>query len=282
MSGSGQGLTLVGVILVGGAATLFSYLRWGALAAGFVGLAVLAVAVARVWSERRRRAARALAAPLRDALVAHVDFYRRLGPSEKTRFEAEVAEFLEVQHITGPRDAPVSDVVLALVAASAVVLTFGRRGYRWSRLRDVVVYAEAFDEEYAVGAEKNVLGMVHHAGPILFSERALLGGFKNARDGHNVGFHEMAHVLDFEGGHADGVPSLLPWRAVEPWLAQMKVEIDRVEAHRSVLRDYAATNEAELFAVATEAYFERPEALKKKHPKLYAVLEEVYGTRAGS
>ena len=50
-----------------------------------------------------------------------------------------------------------------------------------------------------------------------------------------------------------------------------------MEAHRSVLREYAATNEAELFAVATEFFFERPEALKKKHPKLYAVLVEVYG-----
>ena len=119
--------------------------------------------------------------------------------------------------------------------------------------------------------------MVHGAGPILFSARALRDGFANTRDGHNVGLHEFAHVLDFHVGDADGVPSLMPWTTVSAWTEQIRVETDRIEARRSVLREYGATNEAELFAVATEAFFEKPKALADKHPKLYAMLAEAYG-----
>ena len=38
----------------------------------------------------------------------------------------------------------------------------------------------------------------------------------------------------------------------------------------TLLDTYGATNPAEFFAVATEAFFERPRALRGQHPKLYA------------
>ena len=44
-----------------------------------------------------------------------------------------------------------------------------------------------------------------------------------------------------------------------------------------LIDDLIATNEAELFAVATEAFFERPVELSRKHPALYAMLREAYG-----
>jgi Mlc titration factor MtfA (ptsG expression regulator) len=40
---------------------------------------------------------------------------------------------------------------------------------------------------------------------------------------------------------------------------------------------YAATDEAEFFAVATEVFFERPRALADEHPALYRVLAGYYG-----
>ena len=38
----------------------------------------------------------------------------------------------------------------------------------------------------------------------------------------------------------------------------------------TVLDTYGATNPAEFFAVVTEAFFERPRALRARHPELYA------------
>ncbi|MCC6875609.1 MAG: zinc-dependent peptidase [Sandaracinaceae bacterium] len=240
-----------------------------------------AIAIYLVWTRRDRRRRRLASEPFpeawRSALERYVGYYRRLDPQEKTRFENEVRFFLDEQVITGPRGAPVEDALRVLVAASAVILAFGLPGHRYARLRDVVLYEEAFDEEYAVRADGNVLGMVHAQGPILLSARSLKSGFLGDGDGRNVGLHELAHVLDFDSGHADGVPSTLPWREVLPWIGLMKREIARVKANRSVLRAYAATNEAELFAVATEAFFERPAALRARHPELYAMLSRAYG-----
>ena len=39
---------------------------------------------------------------------------------------------------------------------------------------------------------------------------------------------------------------------------------------------YGATNPTEFFAVATEAFFERPRALRATHPKLYAELRKFF------
>jgi MtfA peptidase len=46
---------------------------------------------------------------------------------------------------------------------------------------------------------------------------------------------------------------------------------------KSVLDEYGATEPAEFFAVATEAFFEKPVQLKKKHPELYEELKLYYG-----
>jgi Mlc titration factor MtfA (ptsG expression regulator) len=43
-----------------------------------------------------------------------------------------------------------------------------------------------------------------------------------------------------------------------------------------LIDNYGTTNPAEFFAVITEAFFERPRALKQKHPALYAQLQRFY------
>jgi Mlc titration factor MtfA (ptsG expression regulator) len=44
----------------------------------------------------------------------------------------------------------------------------------------------------------------------------------------------------------------------------------------TVLDRYAATNEAEFFAVATEVFFEKPSELRVAYPELYAQLQGLY------
>jgi hypothetical protein len=45
---------------------------------------------------------------------------------------------------------------------------------------------------------------------------------------------------------------------------------------RSVMDRYGATNPAEFFAVATEAFFEKSKQMRKRHPELYNALREYY------
>ena len=53
--------------------------------------------------------------------------------------------------------------------------------------------------------------------------------------------------------------------------------VDRVDKHRkSDIDAYGAASPAEFFAVVTEAFFEKPVPLKRRHPKLYEQLALFY------
>jgi Mlc titration factor MtfA (ptsG expression regulator) len=55
----------------------------------------------------------------------------------------------------------------------------------------------------------------------------------------------------------------------------LQIAMASCEADRRLARR-AATNEAEDFAVATEAFFERPGELAVELPELYAALRDFY------
>jgi MtfA peptidase len=249
---------------------------WGAGGAG--GALLLGVWFATRGARRRARIDREpFPDALRDVLLRRVSYYGRLSAPERARFEREVRYFLHEHVITGPRGEAIDDELRVLVAASAVIVAFGHPTFRYPRLRDIIVYPDAYGEDYQVHRRGIRLGEVGGQGPIILSARALREGFDDDADGHHVGLHEFAHVLDFAGGRADGVPAFMPWRSVRPWLHLVHDETCKVKRRRSVLRRYAATNEAEFFAVATEVFFEQPCDLEQKHPDLYGVLREVYG-----
>ncbi len=264
-------------VFVGSLAGLLLGLRFGVVTGAAVGV-VSALAVGWVAGRRDRRrrdvAEEPFPEPWRAVLEDYVDYYRELDAAGKTRFEREVRWFVDEQVITGPRGAEIDDELKVLVAASAVVVVFGRDGFRYPKLRDIVVYERSFDEDYSAGG--NILGMVHGQGPILFSARSLKQGFRGEHDGKNVGYHEFAHVLDFDQGRADGVPGFMPWDTVKPWLELLHSETAQIEKRRSILRRYAAKNEAEFFAVATEMFFEKPKKMKREHPELYGLLQQTY------
>jgi Mlc titration factor MtfA (ptsG expression regulator) len=61
-----------------------------------------------------------------------------------------------------------------------------------------------------------------------------------------------------------------------PWAEFIAGEYERHDFAVSLLPDYAARNEAEFFAVASEMFFENPWPLQQSHPGLYAVLSSFY------
>ncbi len=56
----------------------------------------------------------------------------------------------------------------------------------------------------------------------------------------------------------------------------MRREMRRAERGDGILRSYAASAPAELFAVATEQFFERPARLRNHHPELHDALVAFY------
>ncbi len=118
-------------------------------------------------------------------------------------------------------------------------------------------------------------------GYIVLSWDAVQHGLARPSDGHNVVLHEFAHQLDTADGVADGAP-VLPGPMYAPWASVLgeafeELERDVAADRRTVIDRYGATNPAEFFAVATEAFFERPGPLARDEPDLYAILARYYG-----
>lgn len=221
--------------------------------------------------------------PWRALLERRVDFYRQLDEPGRQRFEDDVRIFLAEQRIDAAQgsEAAVDDEIRLLIASSAATLGHGMPNFEWPRMRDIVVFPRSFDEQYRDDGENpNIAGMVHSQGPILYSARDLRLGFRR-HDGHNVGIHELAHVLDLADGRADGVPVGAGWSSSAPWLEIVSDRLTKLrktrKRGRSSLREYAGTNEAEFFAVAVEGFFEQPTRLRDDDPELYAMLRDYFG-----
>ena len=114
-------------------------------------------------------------------------------------------------------------------------------------------------------------------GQVILSWSDVLAGAADPADGQNVTLHEFAHQIDQDKGIANGRPWLASPRARRRWAAVMDAAFARLQAQPSAVIDaYAATDPAEFFAVVTELFFERPQALADEAPAVYAELAALY------
>src|SRR2546427_307586 len=92
---------------------------------------------------------------------------------------------------------------------------------------------------------------------------------------------DVAHKFDYKNHAADGVRGLATHEQQWAGSEVMRNEFASLRAADesgipTLLDTYGATNPAEFFAVSTEAFFERPHALRARHPKLYAELQKYF------
>lgn len=126
------------------------------------------------------------------------------------------------------------------------------------------------------------LGEAWYRGPVVVSWSDALAGGRFETPGHNLVLHEFAHQLDMLNGPAmDGTPRLESDAELKRWARHMEPEFQRLaedcqQGRHGFIDCYGATNEAEFFAVLTEAFFERPVPLRKHHLQLYELLRDFY------
>jgi len=252
--------------------------------------ALLAVVYAfyRYATADARRRAEALAeefpATWRQILSERVAFYLSLTKKDRARFEKQVQVFLASTRITGVQT-EVDDTTRLLVAASALIPVFGFPDWEYSNLGEVLIVPDAWKLDNDPTKEikplqGTLLGSVQNFQNqhyMRLSKASLEQGFRDGLDRQNVGIHEFAHMLDEADGVIDGVPhAALPPELLQPWTALMKREIEAIQEGKSEINPYAATNEAEFFAVVTEYFFEKPEKLQENHPELYELLGRAF------
>lgn len=209
-----------------------------------------------------------------------VAFYRTLSGSDKVIFEKRVRLFLETTPVEAGQF-EVSDQDRLLVAASAIIPVWGFPEWHYFNVQKVFLLPASFNEHFECGQSDSLItGMVGTgamSGKLALSQPALHLGFTNAKDKQNVGIHEFVHLVDMADGDCDGFPERLKKHAFSiPWFELVKHKITGIENKSCNIRDYGATNKAEFLAVASEYFFERPAMMKKKHPKLYQALSDMY------
>jgi len=246
------------------------------------------------WFAERRRA-KILATPFPEAWEAtlrrDVTFWRYLDDEERTQLRELIQVFIAEKHWEGCGGLELTDPMRVTIAAGACLLLLGRDHALFDDVQSILVYPNTVVPPerplsfFSRGGEivhgpSPLAGEAWQGGPVILVWDAVKRGARHAEDGHNVVFHEFAHKIDMLDGGADGTPPLADRATRRTW-AEVCAEIylalkDEDPAVRRVLDPYGATHEAEFFAVATESFFERPEALAGALPALYQLLADFY------
>lgn len=213
-------------------------------------------------------------------LIEHVLFYKALDEDDKDRFEKDVHYFLANTRITGI-ETEVEELDKVLVASSAVIPIFGFPQWRYSNIFEVLLYSEHFNYQFETeGKGRSILGMVgtgYMEGKMALSQKALRHGFENASDKRNTAIHEFVHLVDKMDGAIDGIPELLlDKQYIVPWLELIDIKMYAMQQGDSDINPYGAGHRVEFLTVVSEYFFERPKLLKKKHPTLYEMLEDMF------
>lgn len=243
----------------------------------------------RDWKRRRVLARHRIEDALWTRALGHLPFLAGLSADEERRLREMAVIFLAEKEISPVRGVVLSDddrVEIALQACLPV-LELGLDWYDgWV---GIVVHPSDFHVRRTQTGEDGVVhewedelaGESWPGGPVVLSWEALDDSGSVPAGGANVVIHEFAHKLDMMAGEADGVPPMPTREARERWLQVFDAAFDRfctqVEAGRETFLDpYAAEHEAEFFAVASEAFFESPNALRREYPALYDLFSGFY------
>lgn len=223
---------------------------------------------------------------LKNLLDSHIDFYHRLTPADKKRFESQVAGFLNYVRIEGV-GTEISDLDRTMIASAAIIPIFGLGEWEYGNLTSVILYPDTFDHDYQFeGNGRKIQGMVgsgYMNGQMILSRPSLEKGFSPLSGKENTAIHEFVHLVDKSDGAIDGIPeNLITHEYALPWLKLMHQEMHRIEKGHSDIDPYALTNEAEFLAVASEYFFEKPDQFKTKHPELYAQLSNIFRQKPAS
>ena len=270
-----HGICAAGVALcVIALARSFGRPAWGFLAVA--ALALYAAGALRRPFRRMRLAREEFPAAWREVLLRDVRFYRGLDRAGRARFERDLRWFLGEHAIEGVDGVRVTGELRALIAAGAAVLLHRQPEWELPRGHTILVYPGSFDEEFRCAPRGPFDGQAHGQGPVIVARGAVRTGWRNPPDAGNVALHEFAHLMDMKSGGPNGVPRMLARAAVGEWLALIRAEMEKVEKGQSLLRPYAAENEAEFFAVAVEYFFGQPRLLRARHPELYGALARFF------
>ncbi len=223
-------------------------------------------------------------------------FYHRLPEPDRRELEGHIQVFLDEKHFEGCAGLRVTEEMKLCIAAQACLLLLHRDTDYYPELWTILIYPSTYFAPSVRHAGSGIweemqqerAGESWPQGAVVLAWDEVRRGTMDPERGHHIVLHEFAHQLDFEDGYADGAPVLgrgegllLRKSRYAAWARVLSAEFARLRdqlehGERGVLDDYAATNPAEFFAVATESFFGKPREMRQKHLELYEQLKTYY------
>lgn len=217
--------------------------------------------------------------------VATVRMWRHLGPDETRRLLEQARTLDHTRHWEGLGGIEITPTMRARIAARACLLTVNIGLDLLTDVSAILVAPTSHVRSIRQGAGGS---MVTESEGCLLGEAMLHGPVRIAWDrveteetavgSSSVIIHEFAHKVDMADGMANGTPPIGPRQRAH----QFDRALDQAWQHlrdgepASPLRTYAMTNRAEMFAVASEAFFLQPLELKDRFRPLYLALSDFY------
>lgn len=221
--------------------------------------------------------------------VAH---YNYLNAQEQSQLEELIRFFIAEKNFEGCGGLKITDEIKVVIAAEASLLVLGLPSFQYKGLQSILVYPTTvtlpesrrgvFSEGFSIVPDRQaILGQAMLNGPVILVWDAVIRDARHPERGHNVVYHEFAHILDMKDGTADGTPELYSTKLFREWVDVCSKEYFLLqkrssEGRKTLLDSYGAVNEAEFFAVATELFFNRPRLMKRERVELYNVLAAYY------
>lgn len=255
--------------------------------------ALIAFAVAYVLREaalRQIRRWRAGRIPLPESaltvIAAALPPWPKMPPALQQQLLARIRFFLADKTFEGCGGLTLTDEIRTTIAAQACLLLLNPKVRCYPKLGTILVYPTAYrdNQKRLINTDEHdrrtKAGESWQGGNVVLAWDHVVAGVSNYADGHNVTFHEFAHQLDQDDGYSDGTP-VLPFTSYATWARVFSQEYKALregvkKGRRTVLDAYGTENPAEFFAVATEAFFEKPRQVKLKHPELFHELQQYY------
>lgn len=229
----------------------------------------------------------------KEILRNNARFVNGLDAASAQRLQRSIRILVAEKHWEGCGGLRIDDEHRVTIAAQIARMTLGFNNEYFPETQSILLYPDAYvatsQEQMGAGivveSQSGRLGEAWYRGPVILSWQDVLATGRRQNFARNVVVHEFAHQLDMRNGrHPDGIPVIESAPFAELWQSTIAVELENLrtlcrQGVPNVLDCYGATSEAELFAVATEVYFEEPAELQREWPSLYRILSQFYTQR---
>jgi hypothetical protein len=235
---------------------------------------------------RRRRAG--LPAGWERVVASALSHWALLSDGERIRLEEFMELLLRHKRWEAAAGFALNDEIRIVIAAHAALLILGLDFDYYRDVQSIIVHPTTMTligvragpaQGVVTDSPLPILGQANdRRGPVIIAWDAARANARHPERGHNVVFHEFAHKLDMLDDLIDGTPPLPDAEARQRWheVCSAEYELLRSGMGDDLLRDYAAVNPGEFFAVATEVFFDLPGEMRARKPPLYSVLRDFY------